>query len=88
MTSDHWAIRAIVGTICVGTIISLAAVAYLAAMEVPIPDQLDRIATLFGAGLLAVLSRTSSNGEPTPVQVVNEGEGEAVPVAETPKVDK
>jgi hypothetical protein len=81
VTSDHWAIRSIVSTICLGTIISLAAIAWLAIAKQPIPDQLDRIATLFGAGLLAVLSRTSSTGEPQQVQVMNAPE-EAVPVEE------
>jgi hypothetical protein len=92
MTSDHFAVRVIVATIAAGALMGVGIVGYLSITGTPIPDQLDRLVTLFAGAVIGVLARTSSStggaGEaPTAVQVVNDP-GEAVPVAETPKPHK
>lgn len=82
MTSDHFAVRVVVVTLAVATLVGLCLTGYLSATEKAIPDQLDRLITLMAGGLLGILSRTSSGT--TDVQVVNEPEN-AVPVNDNPK---
>lgn len=88
MTSDHFAVRVVVCTLAIATVIGICLTGYLATTGTAIPDQLDRLITLMAGGLLGILSRTSSAGgqnePPQQVQVVNEGPAEAVPVAENP----
>lgn len=71
MTSDHFAVRVVVVTIAAGALIGLAAVGYLATTGTTIPDQLDRLVTLFAGALIGVLARTSSTDDAQQVQVVN-----------------
>lgn len=90
MSSDHFAVRVVVVTIAAGALLGLAAVGYLSTTGTAIPDQLDRLVTLFAGALIGVLARTSSStggeGEaPTAVEVVNDPDA-AVPVAETPRI--
>lgn len=79
MTSDHFAVRVIVATIALGSILGLGAVAYLAITGTAIPDQLDRLVTLFAGAVIGVLARTSSTDDTQQVQVVNEAK-DPVPV--------
>ena len=81
MTSDHFAVRVVVVTIAAGAIIGLVAVGYLATTGTTIPDQLDRLVTLFAGALIGVLARTSSVDDTQQVQVMNEP-AEPIPVEE------
>lgn len=84
MTSDHWSVRVVVGTICVCAVLGVVAVSYLAITGTTIPDQLDRLITLFAGGVLGVLARTSSGpDDPQAVEVVNDP-ADPVPVDPAP----
>lgn len=90
MTSDHFAVRVVVVTISAGAILGLVAVGYLATTGTAIPDQLDRLVTLFAGALIGVLARTSSTDDAQQVQVVNEATDpvHVEDAAETPKPPK
>lgn len=84
-TSDSFAVRVVVVTlalISVGGAITLGALAF---SEKAIPDQLDRLIAGAVGALVGLIAATRTGATETqPVQVVNEGPAEAVPVAENP----
>lgn len=71
-SSDSFAVHVVVVTIAAGAVIGLIVVGYLATTGTAIPDQLDRLVTLFAGALIGVLARTSSSSDAQQVQVVNQ----------------
>lgn len=68
MSSDNFAVRVVVCTLSVATVVGIGLIGYLATTGTTIPDQLDRLITLMAGGLLGILSRTSSGTTPVEVQ--------------------
>lgn len=85
-SSDGFAVKIVVCTLAVIAVGGFASISYLAFTGTAIPDQLDRLIAGAVGALIGILAATRTGT--TDVQVVNEGPGEAVPVAESPKVDK
>jgi hypothetical protein len=79
VTSDHFAVRVVTGALAIAALSGIGLMGYMAASEIPIPDQFDRVVTLVVGALIALLSRTSSSSDPQ--SVVGE-DGGPVEVAE------
>lgn len=76
--TDRFIVRAVTLTICLNTSLGVALVGYLASTGTVIPDQLDRLTTLFAGALIGFLVKTgvdrlASDPPPpsTPVHIVN-----------------
>lgn len=67
--TDRFTVRVVVCVLGIGVIGGLAALAFLASTQTPIPDQLDRLITFLAGGLASVLATTRSPAQP----------GEAIP---------
>lgn len=71
--TDVFIVRAVTLTICVCTATIVGFVCFLAVTSTAVPDQLDRLASLFAGAIIGFLVKTSVGGdEPTPVVVQNE----------------
>jgi hypothetical protein len=83
MTTDRFAVRAVVIFLGVAVLIGLALGGYLAANDHTVPDFI--VATVSGAlgALAGILASTRGSDEPTPVNVVNVP-ADPVPVDTTP----
>lgn len=78
--TDRFTVRVVVATLAASVLGGLAAMAYLAMTQTPIPDQLDRLVNFLAGGLAGVLVSTRSTGDPAqPVEIVN-NEDQPVPV--------
>lgn len=88
VNSDNFAVKLVVVTACLVAGCGTALMAWLSFVHLAIPDQLDRITTLALGGALGILAKTSTTTDPQPVQVVNEGQAEAVPVETSKKPGK
>lgn len=85
MVTDRFTIRTVVVGLVVAVIGGVAAMAYLAFTQTPVPDPFDRLVTFLAGALTSVLVTTSSHGdEAQPVQIVNEPE-DAVPTEDVKK---
>lgn len=81
MTTDHFIVRSVTLTICLCTVAVVGFICYMSATSTTIPDQLDRLASLFAGAIIGYLVKTSVAGDAQPVEVVN-ADDDPVPVAD------
>lgn len=79
MTTDHFIVRSVTLTICLCTVAVVGFICYMSATSTTIPDQLDRLASLFAGAIIGYLVKTSVAGDAQQVEVVNAAD-DPVPV--------
>lgn len=84
--TDKFVVRAVTITICFNVTLGVALVGYLASTGTTIPDQLDRLTTLFAGALIGFLVKTGVDhlAEAQDVNVVNEPK-DPIPVKDAKK---
>lgn len=79
--TDTFVVRAVTVTICACTATIVGFVCFLAVTSTAVPDQLDRLASLFAGAIIGFLVKTSVASD-DPQSVVVENEPVEVEVAE------